>query len=264
MSNIKQITNKRKSRAEKPVLQKSILMKLFPILLLILIFIFINLITSSLALSETLKTRASTSVKLPKQKTSGKKSLEELIHARRSKRRYSSGPLTIEQISQILWAAQGITSNNGRYRSTPSAGALYPIETYINISNVKQLASGLYKYEPQNHNLKIINSKDLKKKIHRFALKQSSVLGAQAIIIISSTPNKTKIKYGSKTMKYIFIEAGCIAQNIYLQSEALGLGTVLIGAFNQERIKREFKLSENEVPIYIMPIGKKQMKSHNY
>jgi SagB-type dehydrogenase family enzyme len=182
--------------------------------------------------------------------------IEEALHKRRSIRDYSDEPLSISDISQILWAAQGITEESYGLRTAPSAGALYPLEIYIAISNIKDLAPGFYKYKPQSHTLKKISGGDKRLDISNSALQQDAIENSSAIIIISAVYERTAAKYGSRAERYIHIEVGSVGQNIYLQSVSLGLGTVMIGAFKDEALKKVLALPKNENPYAIMPLGK--------
>lgn len=195
-------------------------------------------------------------IKLPQPAYTGLISVEEALYKRRSIRVYSKEPLTIKEISQILWAAQGITEETYGLRTAPSAGALYPLEIYIAVSNVNDLNPGVYKYKPQNHTLEKIEEGDKRLNISNAALQQDAIANSSAIVIISAVYERTAVKYGSRAERYIHIEVGSVGQNIYLQSVSLGLGTVMIGAFKDEALKKVLALPKNENPYAIMPLGK--------
>jgi|YNPMSStandDraft_1061717.scaffolds.fasta_scaffold05741_5 SagB-type dehydrogenase family enzyme len=194
-------------------------------------------------------------IKLPEPRKKSNTSLEEALLKRRSIREYKEESLSLEEISQILWAGQGITDPQG-LRTAPSAGALYPLEIYLNVSNVNNLKEGIYKYNPQNHELIQIKEGDKKIEIYNSGLQQSAIKNAPLIIIISAVFEKTTSKYGERGIRYVYMEAGHCAQNIYLQATALNLGTVTIGAFDDEKIKQILEFKNNEQPLYLMPIGK--------
>lgn len=194
-------------------------------------------------------------IQLPAPRYDGETSIEEALLQRRSKRSYIEDPLTISDISQILWAAQGITKKH-RYRTTPSAGGLKPLEIYIAVSNVEDLISGLYHYGPKNHTLKKISDGDKRIDIFNAALMQDAIKNSAATIIIAAVVERTAVKYGSRAERYVHIEVGAAGQNIYLQCVSLGLGTVMIGAFKDEALKKVLGLPNNEDPYIIMPIGK--------
>ena len=166
-------------------------------------------------------------IQLPQPKTKSEVSLEEAIVKRRSVRSFTPKDLSMEEISQILWAAQGITGKGG-FRAAPSAGALYPMELYLLSKD------GLFHYVPKKHKLEVLGSEDLRGKLARAALGQSSVKNAAIDIVICGVPDRITKKYGERGIRYMYIEAGHIAQNIHLQAVALGLGSVPIGAFNDK------------------------------
>jgi SagB-type dehydrogenase family enzyme len=195
-------------------------------------------------------------INLPAPNFSSSTSIEEALRKRRSIRDYTDEPLTIADISQILWAAQGITEDTYGLRTAPSAGALYPLELYISSSNVNDLLPGLYKYEPQNHTIKKIDDGDKRTAIANAALGQDAITNSSAVVIITAVPERTAIKYGKRTERYVNIEVGHAGQNIYLQSVSLGLGTVMIGAFKDDALKKVLALPRNENPLAIMPLGK--------
>jgi len=193
-------------------------------------------------------------IQLPVPSIDSETSVEKALLQRRSVRSYKSDPLTISDISQILWAAQGITKK--RYRTAPSAGALYPIEIYIATSNVDELKTGLYHYNPKDHTLKITREGDKRTDIFNAALNQEAIENSSAIIIITAVVERTAAKYGSRAERYVHIEVGAVGQNIYLQCVSLGLGTVMIGAFRDNALEKVLGLPNNENPYAIMPLGK--------
>lgn len=191
-------------------------------------------------------------LKLPKPNCkSSTVSLEETISKRRSIRDFLEKPLNIEQLSQLLWAAQGITAKSGSldFRTAPSAGALYPMEIYI------LDAQGLYHYEPKRHTLEILLKKDLRQNLQDAALGQGCIKEAPLDIVICAVFERITQKYGQRGIRYAYIETGHIAQNIHLQAVALGLSSVPIGAFNDEKVKQILSLPEGCVPVYIIPVG---------
>ncbi|NLX64682.1 MAG: SagB/ThcOx family dehydrogenase [Clostridiaceae bacterium] len=187
----------------------------------------------------------------------GNMSLEEAIACRRSVRSYSEGKIEEKDISQLLWTAQGITDEMEGLRTAPSAGALYPLEIYIAAAMVEGIEAGLYKYNPLNHSLILKKYGDLREDIYNVSLRQDSIKDAAAVVIYCAVFEKTSSRYEDRAEQYIYLEAGHSAQNIYLQAEALNLGTVAIGAFNDKGIKRVLELTDEEHPVYLMPIGKK-------
>ncbi|MBO8131766.1 MAG: SagB/ThcOx family dehydrogenase [Candidatus Marinimicrobia bacterium] len=192
-------------------------------------------------------------LKLPYPNYKGGVSLEEAIYKRRSIRDFSEKKLTLEQISQLLWAAQGITDNRYGFRTAPSAGATYPFDVYIIVDRVDKLDSGIYRYIPQDHLLENIEKGRFNKILADFALGQDAIAQAPVNILLSAVYERTTSRYGKRGIMYVHIEAGHIAQNIHLQAVTLGLGSVPIGAFYPEKIKSRFNLPGE--PLYIIPVG---------
>ncbi|MBT8351019.1 MAG: SagB/ThcOx family dehydrogenase [Deltaproteobacteria bacterium] len=194
-------------------------------------------------------------INLPKPKYSGDVSVEESLFTRRSVRDYTGESLTLNEISQLLWAAQGTTSNRG-FRTTPSAGALYPLEVYLIVGEVKDLSIGMYRYNPKKHELFMIADQDVRQTLASAALKQNSVKNGAINLVFTAVYQKTTRKYGKRGIKYVHMEIGHAAQNVCLQATAMKLGVVTIGAFNDQKVSRILKLPKNEVPLYIIPVGK--------
>jgi SagB-type dehydrogenase family enzyme len=197
-----------------------------------------------------------TPIKLPSPISRGKLSLEQAISKRRSVRRFQDEPLTLEQLSQLLWAAQGITGTGGR-RAAPSAGATYPLEVFIVIGEhgIEKLAAGLYHYDAGNHSLSLHQIGDLRQKLADTALGQSSIARCPMAMVICAIHPRTAYRYGRRGERYIHMEVGHVGQNVSLQAVALGLGTVMVGAFEDEEIRKVLKLEEQIKPLYIIPIG---------
>jgi SagB-type dehydrogenase family enzyme len=193
-------------------------------------------------------------INLPESKLESQTSVEQALLRRRSVREYKEDSLSLEEVSQLLWAAQGITAEWGG-RTSPSAGALYPLEIYLMAGKVKRLKPGLYHYEPERHSIVQIKEGDLRKKLTEASLDQDEILNAPATIIITAVYARIMKKYEQKGIRYIHMEVGAASENIYLQAESLGLGTVFIGAFEDEEVKKALGIEEE--PLGIMPVGKK-------
>lgn len=200
---------------------------------------------------------SSLTIKLPEPKVRGEISLEQALQERRSFRDFSESALTLEAVSQLLWAAQGITAEWGG-RTAPSAGGLYPLEVYLIAGNVDGLAAGVYKYRPEGHELVKVRDGDLRDKLAAASLDQTWVKEAAINIIISAIYERTTGKYGERGIRYVHMEAGHSAQNIYLQTTALDLGMVTIGAFQDDQVKEIAGMTENESPLYVIPLGRKK------
>lgn len=182
-------------------------------------------------------------------------SLEKAIRNRRSVREYTSAPLALEEVAQLLWAAQGITGKEGG-RAAPSAGALYPMEVCVVVGKVEGLAAGLYRYVPDGHRLAKVQDGDFREALMGAALGQDAIGAAPATIVITAEVARCAKKYGERARRYVDMEAGHISQNIYLQAVPLGLGTVAMGAFDDARVGKLLGLRAGEEPLYLMPVGR--------
>ena len=156
--------------------------------------------------------------------------------------------MSLEHLSQILWSAQGITSKRG-FRSAPSAGAIYPMKLYFVSSD------GLFCYIPQGHKIEKLKEYDLRKQLCEAALGQDFIETAPISIIICCDYEKIKTRYKERAVRYADMEAGHIAQNIHLQAVALGLGSVPVGAFSDNAVKKVLGPPKNLTPIYIISVG---------
>ena len=193
-------------------------------------------------------------IKLPEPNYRGSMSVEEALLKRRSVRDFKDKPVTLSEISQLIWAAQGSTDRRG-FRTAPSAGALYPLELYVLAGNVTDLPAGIYKYRCKSHELLSIAKDDRRIDLGNAALGQSSVRRAAAVMALSGVHERMTTKYGDRGIRYVHMEAGHAAQNVYLQAVSLGLSTVVIGAFRDEEVKSLLKMTIGEKLLYIMPVG---------
>ena len=195
-------------------------------------------------------------VSLPEPQLDGEVSLEQSLLERRSTRSYTSDPLALEEVSQLLWAAQGITNAAG-HRTAPSAGGLYPLELYLVVGNVENLEPGVYNYLPEKHELVLLAEGDIRIDLARAALSQTSVKDGAISIVVTAIYERTTGKYGERGIMYVHIEVGHAAQNLCLQATAMGLGLVTVGAFHDEQVVEVLDLPDDEKPIYIIPVGRK-------
>lgn len=194
-------------------------------------------------------------IALPEPRREGAVSIERALAQRRSVREFAREPLSLEAVSQILWAAQGVTDPAG-LRSAPSAGALYPLEVHLVVGAVSGLAPGVYRYEPRHHRLIAGASGDRRAALARAALGQDWIADAPASILITAVHQRTTRKYGERATRYVHMEAGHAAQNVYLQAVSLGLGTTMVGAFRDGEVARAAELPGREKPLGLLPIGK--------
>lgn len=196
-------------------------------------------------------------IRLPDPSHRGKVSVEEAILKRRSIRRFRSEPLTLSQLSQLMWAAQGITASGGR-RAAPSAGATYPLEIFAvtGEQTVESLNAGVYHYRVDSHALDIHIEGDVRLALSEAALGQTCITNAPVDIIVCALYSRTVYRYGRRGERYVHMEVGHVGQNISLQAIALGLGTVMVGAFDDEQVRTVLHLEEQLRPLYIIPVGK--------
>jgi SagB-type dehydrogenase family enzyme len=196
-----------------------------------------------------------TIIRLPRPRHDGPISVEQALATRRSIRTYKDQPLTLSEISQLLWAAQGINTSR-RFRTTPSAGALYPLEIYAIAGDVSGLAAGIFKYHPDDHTLVQKLSGDIRADLSRAALHQGSIAKAPVVLLFCAVYERVTCKYGERGIRYVNMEIGHAAQNVCLQAVALELGAVVIGAFRDNEVKRTADLPADEQPAYFIPVGR--------
>jgi len=179
--------------------------------------------------------------------------LGQLLAKRRSVRRYTARPLKLEELSQILWATYGLVDS--RRRVVPSAGATYPVEVYLFVSSVEGLKPGIYKYNEYKHALLLLREGDYSRELASACLDQKWVYQAPVNIVLVALYEKTTSWYGERGFRYIYMEAGHVGQNIYLACAERGLGTVAVGAFHDEEVKRIIGLGDEYIVLYVFPVG---------
>ncbi|AEF97295.1 SagB/ThcOx family dehydrogenase [Methanotorris igneus] len=190
-------------------------------------------------------------IKLPNPKLIN---IEPVLIKRRSIREYKDEPLTLEELSQLLFACQGITDDYG-FRTAPSAGATYPLEIYVSVKNVVGLSKGVYKYIPHSHSLLKVFDGDIGEELATLALNQYFIAEAPVVIIFTAVYERATQRYGKRGIRYVHMEVGYASQNVYLEATALNLGTVAVGAFDDEGIMELMGLEE-EYPLLLMPVGR--------
>jgi SagB-type dehydrogenase family enzyme len=195
-------------------------------------------------------------MKLPEPRIHGETSVEEVLSERRSVRGYQDEPITLGEVSQLLWAAQGITDTYGR-RTAPSAGGLYPLEVYLISGHVTGLPSGIYHYIPGDHSIVCVVTGDRRPDLTLITSGQSFVSDAPVSFVITAVYERTVGRYGSRGIRYADMEAGHAAQNLLLEGVALGIGAVTVGAFDDGEMGKLLQLPADETPLYIIPAGKK-------
>ncbi len=187
---------------------------------------------------------------LPQPTVKGTMSLEEAIALRRSAREFDGGKLTDNEISQILWSAQGITDKVHGFRAAPSAGATFPLEVYLADS------AGVFHYLPREHALELVATGDKRRQLSRAAYDQPWVASASAVVVLAAVVARTGGRYGERALMYVHMEAGHAAQNIHLQAVALGLGSVPVGAFDEAEASGALALPKGHHPLYFVPVGR--------
>jgi len=203
------------------------------------------------------KPAAQATISLPAPQRSGAVSVEETLLKRRSIRQYKNQPLSLAEVAQLLWAAQGVTDPTG-FRTAPSAGALYPLELYVVVGDVQDLGPGVYRYQPDEHQLVKIMEGDKRAELAEAALGQGFVGEGAIVIVFTAVYERTTGKYGDRGIQYVHMEVGHAAQNLCLQATAMDLGAVTVGAFYDEEVAQVLDLPGDEQPLYILPVGRKQ------
>ena len=176
------------------------------------------------------------------------------MELRHSEREFSPECLTLEHVSQLLWAAQGVT-RGGKSRTAPSAGAHYPLELYVVAGDVAGLDAGIFHLRPRHHDLVQKRGGDHRAELADAALQQAWIVGAPLIVVIAGVFSRTTAEYGDRGVHYVLMEVGSVYQNIHLQATALGLGTTVVGAFDDERVARLLGLPDDHKPLAMMPVG---------
>jgi len=189
-------------------------------------------------------------VQLPPVEQQGRMSVEEALARRRSVREFTQEVISQRELSQLLWATQGVTHPDG-LRTAPSAGALYPLDLYVATAN------GFYHYEPKEHRLIRLFDRDPRPAMRRTALDQEAITQAPVVIVIGAVYERTARRYGTaRTPRYVHMEAGHAAENLLLEAVALGLGGVPIGAFNDDALQKVLALQADCRPLYLIPVGR--------
>jgi SagB-type dehydrogenase family enzyme len=203
------------------------------------------------------KDQQARTIQLPDPARDGPVSVEAAMQQRRSVREFAPSALTLADVSQLVWAAQGITSPDGG-RTAPSAGATYPIELYVVIGDVEGVQPGVFRYLPDRHALVETATDDRRSVLAGAALRQDALQSAPLVVVITAVYDRTAQRYGARAPRYVHIEVGNVAQSVYLQAAARGLGTVFIGAFDDAEVKQVLDLRPAEEPLGLMPVGRVQ------
>ena len=201
---------------------------------------------------------------LPEPVLNGEMSVERALANRRSRRDFTDEGLTQRELSQILWAAYGVTlpvpnrpALRGGLRTAPSAGAMFPFEIYVVVGNVEGIEAGVYLYDSERHRLVRTIIGDVREELDSASWNQEMVKTAPITVVYTAVFSRMTGRYGARGReRYVCMDLGHSAQNIYLMVEALGLGTCAIGAFQDESVSRVLRLPQEEEPLYLMPVGR--------
>ena len=194
-------------------------------------------------------------VKLPKPDLTGEQSVELLLQQRRSVRSYQKSSLNLAEVGQLLWSAQGVTSAQG-LRTAPSAGALYPLQLFVVVGDVNDLSPGIYQYNPEEHSLLKTANGDSRRLLQEAAHDQSCISDAAVIFVFTAIYQRTTLKYGERGVRYVHMEVGHAGQNLFLQAQALHLGTLVVGAFDDDEVRKILNLNADMRPLSLMPVGR--------
>ena len=194
-------------------------------------------------------------IELPEPDLTGQETLEHVLASRRSIRNFARGSMTMAELGQLLWAAQGISDPSG-LRTAPSAGALYPLELYAIVGALEDLAAGIYRYLPRRHGLDLVAKGEFHAEFAAAALMQEWTVQSGLILIVAAAFDRTTVKYGERGRRYVAIEAGHAVQNVYLQSVALGLGATEVGAFRDDAVAHLVRLPSDQEPVTSVVVGK--------
>ena len=187
-------------------------------------------------------------ITLPEPNKDGSMLLEQAIAARRSRRDFLPQSLTLEQISRLTWVAQGQDAHSN-YRTAPSAGATYPLELFV------VTGDGFFRYLPAKHSLEKLIEQDLRAELTSAAWGQGFIEAAPLTLAFAAQFSRTTKRYGQRGIRYVYAEAGHAAQNVHLQAEALGLGSVAVGAFDDASVSKVLSLPDYLEPIYMVVVG---------
>lgn len=198
-------------------------------------------------------------IKLDKPSNLSKTTLNDVLKKRKSIRDFSKESISKEQLSYLLWASTGIQREEQgfEFRTAPSAGALYPIETYLVVNNVEDISKGVYHYSIKEHTLEQLKSGDFGLKIAEAALEQEMCTEAAVVFIWTAIFARSKCKYGQRAYRYIYLDAGHMAENLALASVSLDLGSCQIAALFDDEVNKIIDVDGvKESVIYMSVVGK--------
>ena len=244
-------------------------MNSFPLVFLAMILLSFPAVVLCQEGSKSMDQTQMSAIQLPAPRMDGQCSVEKALATRRSVRKFKDVPMSIAMLSQLVWAAQGITLKidttpsdwswgtwQGGHRTSPSAGRLYPLNLYVVIGNVDGIRPGVYKYKPQTHQLLNVLASDKRSELATAALGQKWIASAPCVLVVGAVYKRTEVKYGERAPRYVHIEVGHAVENVCLQAVALDLGTTMVGAFKDDEVKKVVGMKDEEAPLAIVPVGK--------
>jgi SagB-type dehydrogenase family enzyme len=196
-------------------------------------------------------------VALPTPDLAGKVTLEQAIAQRRSVREYAPGALTLAEVTQLMWVAQGITSPDGK-RATPSARAVYPLQVWLVANEVTGLPAGIYRYEPKEHALALVAAGPQRDSVAAAARGQAAIQHAAAVVAVIGDSALAATKFRGNADRWLGMEAGFVVQDVYLEATALGLGTVMVGGFDETAVRRALGVPPGWEALALMPVGRRK------
>ncbi len=195
------------------------------------------------------------SIPLSAPETSSRNSVAWALQNRQAVRDFLPGSIRLQQLVQLVWAAQGVTDRSSERRTAPSFNDVYPLNVYILAGNVEQLGRGLYKYLPIEHALTRISSDDLRSQFAQ-SIREQWIANAPVVLIFTGDYDRAARQLGKNSARYVDIELGHAVQNIYLQAAALHLGTTFFATFDNKKVNELLNLPSPEFPVGIMPVGR--------
>jgi len=202
---------------------------------------------------------AAPKVQLDNPQREGGAPLWDVFDSRRSVRHFKDAPMTKSELSQLLWAAQGITNQGSGFRTAPSAGALYPVETYLVVNSVEDVEPGVYHYAVDKHELDQLRVGDFRMPVAQAALDQEMAYRANVVFIWTAVFERSKWKYNQRAYRYVYLDAGHIAQNVALAAVALDFGSCQIGALYDDEVNALIDIDGVvESVIYMTVVGKEE------
>jgi len=200
------------------------------------------------------------SIPLPPPEISAGPGIWEVLRKRRSTRDYRQDPLNLKELANLLWATQGVTVKAPApwFRTAPSAGALHPIDTYLIVNQTRGLASGIYRLKVEDFTLELKKTGDFSARIAEAALDQDIARNAAVVFVWVAVIQRSRQKYRQRAYRYIYLDSGHLAQNLYLAATAMDLGCCAIAAFFDEEVNQIVGVDgTEETTVYLATIGKK-------